>query len=42
MSDDSLLTRLSLIESQPLGERAQAYRALHDELSQTLERAPEE
>jgi len=35
--DDSLLTRLHVIEEQPLSERAAAYAALHDELSAVLE-----
>lgn len=41
MTDDSLVDRLGIIEAQPLPERAQAYQSLHDELSRTLERAPE-
>ncbi|GGD43380.1 hypothetical protein GCM10010915_25670 [Microbacterium faecale] len=41
MTDDSLVDRLALIETQPLAERAQAYQALHDELARELERAPE-
>ncbi|WP_306769946.1 hypothetical protein [Microbacterium karelineae] len=41
MTDDSLVDRLSLIEEQPLPERAEAYLTLHDELTRALERAPE-
>ncbi|MFT4157853.1 MAG: hypothetical protein QM630_08005 [Microbacterium sp.] len=34
---DGLWSRLRLIESQPLADRAAAYSALHDELSRRLE-----
>jgi len=35
--DDSLLSRLRVIEEQPLSDRAAAYSGLHDELSAVLE-----
>ncbi|GAA4354982.1 hypothetical protein [Microbacterium rhizosphaerae] len=38
--DLELISRLRVIESQPLGERAAAYAALHDELARTLESGP--
>ncbi len=38
--DVELISRLRVIESQPLAERAAAYAALHDELAQTLESGP--
>ncbi|WP_221586276.1 hypothetical protein [Microbacterium sp. G2-8] len=45
MTDDNaeseLVSRLPIIEDQPLSERAEAYRALHDDLSARLEQAPE-
>ncbi|MFS0894136.1 hypothetical protein [Microbacterium sp. 179-I 3D3 NHS] len=34
---DGLWSRLRLIEGQPLSDRADAYAALHDELSRRLE-----
>jgi hypothetical protein len=34
---DGLWSRLRLIEGQPLGSRADAYAALHDELSRRLD-----
>lgn len=37
---DELIDRLRVIEDQPLAERAEAYSALHDELSHLLEAAP--
>ncbi|MBW1640211.1 MULTISPECIES: hypothetical protein [Microbacterium] len=37
---DGLWSRLRLIEGQPLQSRAEAYSALHDELSRRLESAP--
>lgn len=37
---DGLTSRLSLIEAQPLAERAAAYAALHDDLSRRLDNAP--
>ncbi|HLS92764.1 MAG TPA: hypothetical protein VK015_04540 [Microbacterium sp.] len=39
--DDALAAQLDVIEQQPLGERAQAYQALHDELQAALERTSE-
>jgi hypothetical protein len=35
--DDSLLSRLRVIEDQPLDGRAASYAQLHDELSAVLE-----
>lgn len=35
--DDALLSRLTLIDGQPLADRAAAFRQLHDELRQQLE-----
>lgn len=37
---DELVSRLRVIEEQPLTARADAYAALHDELAQRLESAP--
>jgi hypothetical protein len=37
---DELLSRLRVIESQPLAERAAAYAALHDQLARRLESGP--
>lgn len=37
--DDALLSRLALLDEQPLGERAAAFRQVHDELRQQLEAA---
>ena len=37
---DALWSRLRLIEGQPLADRADAYGALHDELTKRLESAP--
>jgi len=34
---DGLWSRLRLIEGQPLADRAEAYSALHDDLSRRLE-----
>lgn len=34
---DDLLTRLDVIESQPLVDRAAAYDAIHDDLARQLE-----
>jgi len=34
---DELVSRLELIQERPLAERANAYRAIHDELSRVLE-----
>lgn len=42
-SDDDgreLISRLRVIESQPLADRADAYAALHDELARRLESGP--
>lgn len=36
-SDDGLLTRLRVIEDQPLDARAEAYAALHEQLRKQLE-----
>lgn len=36
-ADPALLSRLALIDSQPLGDRAGAFRQVHDELRQQLE-----
>lgn len=38
--DSELISRLRVIEGQPLAERAAAYAALHDELSRRLEAGP--
>lgn len=35
--DNALLSRLALIDEQPLRERAAAFRHIHDELRQQLE-----
>lgn len=35
-----LLSRLEVIEAQPLATRAEAFEALHDELARRLESAP--
>ncbi|WP_417562925.1 hypothetical protein [Microbacterium sp.] len=35
--DAELISRLRVIENQPLAERADAYAALHDELARELE-----
>ncbi len=35
--DEALLSRLALIDERPLGERAAAFRQLHDELRLQLE-----
>ena len=37
---DDLLTRLEVIEAQPLATRAEAYDALHDTLARRLEAGP--
>lgn len=39
-ADRELISRLQVIETQPLAERAQAYAALHDELAHRLESGP--
>ncbi len=38
--DPDLISRLRVIEDQPLEERAIAYAALHDELARRLESGP--
>ncbi|MBO3664551.1 hypothetical protein [Microbacterium stercoris] len=38
--DEGLLTRVRIIETQPLADRAAAYATLHDELSRRLDQAP--
>ncbi|MEN9620788.1 MAG: hypothetical protein RL499_981 [Actinomycetota bacterium] len=35
--DAALLSRLALIDERPLGDRAEAFRQVHDELRQQLE-----
>ncbi|MFL2002323.1 MULTISPECIES: hypothetical protein [unclassified Microbacterium] len=35
-----LISRLRIIEGQPLGDRAAAYASLHDELARRLESGP--
>jgi hypothetical protein len=37
---DELISRLRVIEGQPLPERADAYAALHDELARELDSGP--
>ncbi len=39
-ADRELISRLRVIEEQPLADRADAYAALHDELARRLEAAP--
>jgi hypothetical protein len=39
-AQDELISRLRIIESQPLAERAAAYTALHDELARRLDAGP--
>lgn len=38
---DALWSRLRVIESQPLPERAAAYAAMHEELSRHLDSGPD-
>jgi len=38
VANDELLSRLRLIEDQPLAERAAAFAIVHDELQASLER----
>jgi len=38
VANDELLSRLRLIEDQPLAERAAAFASVHDELQASLER----
>ena len=40
--DDGLLDRVSLIESQPLAQRAAGFEQLHDELLAELQRSDQE
>jgi len=40
-AEHELLSRLRVIEEQPLATRANAYAALHDELAQRLESGPQ-
>ncbi len=37
---DELISRLRVIEGQPLAERADAYAALHEELARVLDSGP--
>lgn len=39
-ANSELISRLRIIESQPLSERSGAYAALHDELARRLESGP--
>jgi hypothetical protein len=39
-AESELISRLRVIEQQPLAERAAAYSALHDELARHLESGP--
>ena len=39
-ADSELISRLRIIESQPLADRAEAYGALHEELARRLESGP--
>ncbi|WP_193755376.1 hypothetical protein [Microbacterium testaceum] len=39
-ADPELISRLRVIEEQPLDARAEAYAALHDELVRRLESGP--
>jgi hypothetical protein len=41
-SDAELISRLRVIESQPLADRADAYAAVHEELARRLESSPGE
>lgn len=40
--DDGLLDRLSLIEDQPLAERAESYAQIHTQLSDALQRSDQQ
>lgn len=40
--EDGLVSRVRVIEQQPLATRAAAYATLHDELARRLEQAPVE
>jgi len=40
--DDALVSRVRVIEGQPLADRAAAYASLHDELARRLEQVPVE
>lgn len=39
--DEDLLSRLDIVESQPLSDRAAAYEAIHEDLARRLEHNPE-
>lgn len=39
--DEDLLSRLDIVESQPLSDRAAAYEAIHEDLARRLEQNPE-
>ena len=39
---EELVSRVRIIEEQPLAQRAASYAALHDELARRLEQAPGE
>lgn len=39
--DEDLLSRLEIVESQPLADRAAAYEAIHEDLARRLEQSPE-
>lgn len=39
-ADPELISRLRIIEEQPLDARAEAYAAVHDELARRLESGP--
>lgn len=40
--EGGLVSRVRIIEGQPLADRAAAYASLHDELARRLEQAPAE
>lgn len=39
--DEDLLSRLDIVESQPLSDRAAAYEAIHEDLARRLEHNPD-
>lgn len=39
--DENLLSRLDIVESQPLSDRAAAYEAIHEDLARRLEQSPD-
>lgn len=39
--DENLLSRLDIVESQPLSDRAAAYEAIHEDLARRLEHSPD-